>query len=229
VNDYNDPAITRVVAATTGFMKTITPAKRPRATSLLIPGWSVPPRVLLVDDDSIFRRISTRLLQLAGCTIDVAVDGIEACSKIVSHDYDIVLMDIMMPNLDGLSATRSIRQHDTWTPIISMTANTADSDVREYIMSGMTDVLPKPLDHSVLCKLLERYCAHLKLIQRQQQQQNNHNMITPSISYPESSSLTTIPSVSIPSSSSSIVYSSQQLQQQQRQEQDEQVKRQRID
>ena len=132
-----------------------------------------------------------------------------------------------MPNLDGISATRSIRQHDTWTPIISMTANTTDSDVREYIMSGMTDVLPKPLDHSVLCKLLERYCAHLKLIQRQQQQQQNYNMITPSISYPESSSLTTLPSISL-SSSSSIAYSSQQLQQQQ-QQQDEQFKRQRID
>lgn len=73
-----------------------------------------------------------------------------------------------MPNLDGISATRNIRQYDTWTPIISMTANTTDRDVREYIMSGMTDVLPKPLDQSMLCKLLERYCAHLKLMQRRQ-------------------------------------------------------------
>ena len=73
-----------------------------------------------------------------------------------------------MPNLDGISATRNIRQYDTWTPIISMTANTTDRDVREYIMSGMTDVLPKPLDQSTLCKLLERYCAHLKLMQRRQ-------------------------------------------------------------
>jgi osomolarity two-component system response regulator SKN7 len=56
------------------------------------PGWSVPPRVLLVDDDSIFRRLSTRLLQLAGCTIDVAVDGIEAVSKLGTGKYDLVLM-----------------------------------------------------------------------------------------------------------------------------------------
>lgn len=72
----------------------------------------------------------------------------------------------MMPNLDGISATRNIRQYDTWTPIISMTANTTDRDVREYIMSGMTDVLPKPLDQRMLCKLLERYCAHLRRIQQ---------------------------------------------------------------
>lgn len=90
-----------------------------------------------------------------------------------------------MPNLDGISATRNIRQYDTWTPIISMTANTTDRDVREYIMSGMTDVLPKPLDQSTLCKLLERYCAHLKLMQRRQiprtiEQCSNDNSTTAS-------------------------------------------------
>jgi osomolarity two-component system response regulator SKN7 len=56
------------------------------------PGWSVPPRVLLVDDDSIFRRLSTKLLQVAGCTIDVAVDGVEAVRKLGSGKYDLVLM-----------------------------------------------------------------------------------------------------------------------------------------
>lgn len=71
--------------------QTMTPRPRKRARSLL-PGWSVPPRVLLVDDDSIFRRLSTRLLQLAGCTIDVAVDGLQAIEKLGTARYDIVLM-----------------------------------------------------------------------------------------------------------------------------------------
>ena len=57
-----------------------------------IPGWSIPPRVLLVDDDLIFRRLSTKLLQVAGCTIDVAADGLEAITKLGSGSYDIVLM-----------------------------------------------------------------------------------------------------------------------------------------
>ncbi|KAI9261246.1 hypothetical protein EDC94DRAFT_694414 [Helicostylum pulchrum] len=133
-------------------------------------GWSVPPRVLLVDDDSIFRRLSTRLLQIAGCTIDVAVDGMEAVKKLGSGKYDLVLMDIMMPRLDGMSATRNIRQYDTWTPIISMTSNTTDQDIQQYFLSGMTDVLPKPLNQGTLGSLLERYCAHL-VVQRQHQQQ----------------------------------------------------------
>lgn len=72
----------------------------------------------------------------------------------------------MMPKLDGISATRNIRQYDTWTPIISMTANTTDQDVHEYILSGMTDILPKPLDERTLRKLLERYCAHLKAVRQ---------------------------------------------------------------
>lgn len=71
-----------------------------------------------------------------------------------------------MPKLDGISATRNIRQYDTWTPIISMTSNTTDRDVQEYILSGMTDVLPKPLDSGTLRKLLERYCAHLKAVRQ---------------------------------------------------------------
>lgn len=54
--------------------------------------WSIPPRVLVVDDDLIFRRLSTKLLQIAGCTIDVAVDGLEAITKLGSGSYDLVLM-----------------------------------------------------------------------------------------------------------------------------------------
>lgn len=72
----------------------------------------------------------------------------------------------MMPKLDGISATRNIRQYDTWTPIISMTSNTTERDVNEYILSGMTDVLPKPLEAQTLRKLLERYCAHLKVVKQ---------------------------------------------------------------
>lgn len=71
-----------------------------------------------------------------------------------------------MPNLDGISATRNIRQYDTLTPIISMTSNTTDSDIIEYFGSGMNDVLPKPFSRQSLFGMLDKYCAHLKQIQR---------------------------------------------------------------
>lgn len=79
-----------------------------------------------------------------------------------------------MPNLDGISATRNIRQYDNFTPIVSMTSNFTDKDIMLYAGSGMTDILPKPFTADTLYSILERYCAHLKeteaLCHQQQQQ-----------------------------------------------------------
>ncbi|KAL0093342.1 hypothetical protein F4703DRAFT_1767739 [Phycomyces blakesleeanus] len=130
--------------------------------------WTVPPRVLLVDDDSVYRDLSGKLLQVIGCTIDLAKDGVEAIGKMGAEKYDLILMDIMMPNLDGISATRNIRQYDALTPIISMTSNFTDNDIMQYIGSGMTDILPKPFSKRTLYNMLEKYCAHLRAIQRGQ-------------------------------------------------------------
>ncbi|KAI8636044.1 hypothetical protein BD408DRAFT_356407 [Parasitella parasitica] len=130
--------------------------------------WTVPPRILLVDDDSVYRDLSGKLLQVIGCTIDLAKDGVEALKKMGLQKYDLILMDIVMPKMDGISATRSIRQYDALTPIISMTSNFTDNDIMQYIGSGMTDILPKPFSKRTLYQMLEKYCAHLKAIQRVQ-------------------------------------------------------------
>ncbi|KAI9017867.1 hypothetical protein CLU79DRAFT_670688, partial [Phycomyces nitens] len=127
-----------------------------------LPGWTVSPRILLVDDDSVYRDISRKLLNTIGCTIDLAQDGLEALRKMGLEKYDLILMDIVMPNLDGISATRNIRQYDLLTPIISMTSNFSDSDIMQYIGSGMTDILPKPFSKITLYNILEKYCAHLR-------------------------------------------------------------------
>ncbi|KAI9355218.1 hypothetical protein BD770DRAFT_324173 [Pilaira anomala] len=128
--------------------------------------WTVPPRILLVDDDSVYRDLSGKLLSVIGCTIDLAKDGVEALKKMGMEKYDLILMDIVMPKMDGISATRSIRQYDALTPIISMTSNFTDNDIMQYIGSGMTDILPKPFSKRTLYQMLEKYCAHLKTIQR---------------------------------------------------------------
>ena len=123
--------------------------------------WAVAPRVLLVEDDPTCRSLSSRLLQIFGCKFDVATDGLAAVNKMNLDRYDIVLMDIVMPNLDGVSATVHIRQFDQLTPIISMTSNTTDKDVKIYLSTGMTDILPKPFSKSGLLEILQRYCSHL--------------------------------------------------------------------
>ncbi|EEB96048.1 hypothetical protein MPER_04884, partial [Moniliophthora perniciosa FA553] len=103
--------------------------------STFVPGWTVSPRVLLVDDDAVSRKLSSKFLQVFGCKIDVAVDGVGAVNKMNLEKYDLVLMDIVMPKLDGVSATSLIRKFDHMTPIISMTSNAKPNEIMTYYSS----------------------------------------------------------------------------------------------
>ncbi|KAG0367753.1 kinase-regulated stress-responsive transcription factor skn7 [Mortierella sp. AD032] len=132
--------------------------------NMMIPNWSMPPKVLLVEDDDTCRRLSSRLLQIFGCPFDVAEDGVAAVGKMSHQKYDIVLMDIMMPKLDGVSATTQIRQFDAMTPIISMTSNTTANDIMTYFATGMNDILPKPFSKDSLLNMLEKHCQHLRYL-----------------------------------------------------------------
>ncbi|BGP68621.1 Transcription factor SKN7 [Rhodotorula toruloides] len=141
------------------------PPAAPRRQSN-VPGWAVPPRVLLVEDDAVCRKLSSKFLEVFGCQIDVAVDGVSAVNKMNMQKYDLVLMDIVMPNLDGVSATSLIRQFDPMTPIISMTSNSGPNDIMTYFSHGMNDVLPKPFTKENLLSMLEKHLTHLKLMQQ---------------------------------------------------------------
>ncbi|KAI0263425.1 HSF-type DNA-binding-domain-containing protein [Gloeopeniophorella convolvens] len=123
--------------------------------STFVPGWAVPPRVLLVEDDAVSRKLSSKFLQVFGCAFDVAVDGVGAVNKMNLEKYDLVLMDIVMPKLDGVSATNMIRQFDHMTPIISMTSNSKPNEIMTYYHSGMNDILPKPFTKEGLLEMLE--------------------------------------------------------------------------
>ncbi|KAF9078319.1 hypothetical protein BDP27DRAFT_1206831 [Rhodocollybia butyracea] len=134
--------------------------------STFVPGWAVSPRVLLVDDDAVSRKLSSKFLQVFGCKIDVAVDGVGAVNKMNLEKYDLVLMDIVMPKLDGVSATSLIRKFDHMTPIISMTSNSKPNEIMTYYHSGMNDILPKPFTKQGLLDMLEKHLMHLKVIQQ---------------------------------------------------------------
>ncbi|EJD54695.1 hypothetical protein AURDEDRAFT_110221 [Auricularia subglabra TFB-10046 SS5] len=155
------------------------------------PRWSVPPRILVVDDDAVSRTVSSRFLQNTGCSFDLATDGYAAVDKMNLAKYDLVLMDIVMPNLDGLSATSIIRQFDPLTPIISMTGNSTPDDVVNYFSHGMNDVLSKPFTLDNMISILEKHLMHLKAAwdlqrpgeqqqqQTQQQQQQQYLAMAP--------------------------------------------------
>ncbi|RCH97182.1 kinase-regulated stress-responsive transcription factor skn7 [Rhizopus stolonifer] len=131
--------------------------------TIVAANWTTPPRVLLVDDDSVYRDVSGRMLTMMKCSVEFAKDGLEALDKLNLNKYDLILMDIMMPNMDGITTTRNIRRFDTVTPVVSMTSNFTQDDIMGYISIGMNDILPKPFSKNTLYDILEKHCAHLKL------------------------------------------------------------------
>jgi two-component system, sensor histidine kinase len=111
-------------------------------------------RLLLVEDNLINRNVATKLLQKIGITPDIANDGIEALAQVEKRAYDIILMDMQMPNMDGLAATRRIRaMADVRQPhIIALTANAFNEDKQACQAAGMDGFLSKPI---VFLKLYE--------------------------------------------------------------------------
>ena len=135
-----------------------------KKTNLNDPGWIRNPKVLLVEDDPTCRQIGAKFLYSFACTIETALDGLEAVSKIQDGGkYDLILMDIIMPNLDGVSACHIIRQFDR-TPIVAMTSNIRSDDIQMYFQHGMDDVLPKPFTRKSLLDMLEKHLVHMKKI-----------------------------------------------------------------
>jgi len=117
-------------------------------------------RLLLVDDNPINRKVALRMLDRLGCsTPDIACDGSEAVSAIAHVAYDIILMDVQMPVLDGLEATRAIRDLDLQWPqptIIAMTAVAMTGDEARCRAAGMDDYITKPLRMKLLRDALAR-------------------------------------------------------------------------
>lgn len=118
-------------------------------------------RVLLVDDVALNRTVALAFLQEAGVDVDIAVHGREAVEKVLARPYDLVLMDIQMPEMDGLSATRAIRQEARLRhlPIIAMTAHAMEGDRQRSLDAGMQDHLTKPIDPNALYAALLRWIA----------------------------------------------------------------------
>jgi PAS domain S-box-containing protein len=117
-------------------------------------------RVLLVEDNVMNQKVAVRLLNKLGCSVDVVSNGEEALSIAKRLDYDAILMDYQMPIMDGVEATRRLRQFGgklSRIPIIAMTAAATENDRRRCYESGMSDYLTKPLDLSRLAQTLCRF------------------------------------------------------------------------
>ncbi|MFN5444250.1 MAG: response regulator, partial [Crocinitomicaceae bacterium] len=104
-------------------------------------------KVLLVEDNKINRLIAGKSLEILGCTFEEAINGIEAIEILKNQSFDLILMDIQMPDMDGVEATKIIRQEmKITTPIVALTANVFKQDLDSYIAVGMNDFIIKPFD-----------------------------------------------------------------------------------
>ncbi len=118
-----------------------------------------PLRILLAEDNVVNQKLALRLLQQMGYRADVAANGVEAIDSIRRQQYDLVLMDVQMPEMDGLEASREIVRGwpgDGRPRIIAMTANAMEGDRDDCIAAGMDDYLTKPIRVDALVRALER-------------------------------------------------------------------------
>ena len=116
-------------------------------------------RVLLAEDNAINQQVANEILQSSGVSVEPAGDGLEAVEKLWEGGYDAVLMDIQMPGMDGLKATRILREYARFDnlPIIAMTAHAMNGDREKSLSVGMQDYIAKPIEPSVLLSTLARW------------------------------------------------------------------------
>jgi CheY-like chemotaxis protein len=116
--------------------------------------------ILLVDDNRVNQQVALVMLKKWGHRIDLAGNGLEALEAVQRQDYDLVLMDIQMPEMDGVTATRQIRQLDSRcasVPIVAITANAVPGDRERFLAAGMNDYLAKPIDRDTFRRIVHRY------------------------------------------------------------------------
>ncbi|MDX1523167.1 MAG: response regulator, partial [Anaerolineae bacterium] len=119
-----------------------------------------PVRILLAEDNVVNQKVALKMLKRIGYQADVAMNGSEVLAALQRQRYDVIFMDIQMPQMDGLEATKKIRQQpaDFEQPyIIAMTANALAGDREHYLASGMDDYVSKPVKLTHLVEALQRY------------------------------------------------------------------------
>lgn len=117
-------------------------------------------RILCAEDNEVNRRLVSLLVARTGAELVHVANGAEALERVRREDFDLILMDIQMPVMNGRDATQAIREAGINTPIIALTANVMAEDIAEYRMAGCNEHLAKPIDKQRFYEMLARYLTH---------------------------------------------------------------------
>src|SRR5579864_1142385 len=183
-NDYHDRAVRcREVGAAASLVKPLRKSELAKAIAAILnpdqqqdeetrqvappaaasPG---PLRILLAEDNAVNQKLAVRLLEKSGHKVSVAGTGKDALRQVESSSFDVVLMDVQMPEMDGLTATRAIRQQERQTgrhlPIIAMTAHAMKGDRERCLEAGMDEYLSKPINSKELHQMIYQVLSSLE-------------------------------------------------------------------
>jgi CheY-like chemotaxis protein len=124
-------------------------------------------KILLVEDNLVNQLLARKILIKWNCTVDIADNGKIAIDKLSNANYDVILMDIQMPEMDGCEATKYIRKNMSLpasvTPIIAITANALVGEEEKYIAIGMNDYISKPFSQKILYEKIIRWTGRDKI------------------------------------------------------------------
>ena len=113
-------------------------------------------RLLIAEDNKINQKVILGFLSDTNATVDVVTNGVEAVEKSKNNNYHMILMDVQMPEMDGLTATKLIREFDLDTPIIAMTAHSLPEDIEQSMAAGMNEHLTKPINANLLIETITK-------------------------------------------------------------------------
>ncbi len=168
----SDPMIYEIEAETSiqddscfeQMLNVLTPADEsaiipiPRLNRRLNRRASGPLRILAVEDDPFCQQLIRHIVNSLNIgQIEIVADGVDAVINMSTNTFDLILMDIQLPRLDGLQATQSIRKFNRRTPIVSMTSQVAAADLKRYFEGGIDDVLPKPFDRQAVMRVIDQF------------------------------------------------------------------------
>ena len=120
-------------------------------------------RVLIAEDSSVIQNLTKKVLQFQNYDIESVKDGQKVIDKLENESFDVILMDINMPKMDGMECSKQIRQmsdpQKAQTPIIAISGNANNYSEEDFKSAGINEYIPKPIDFDVLVETVNRYTA----------------------------------------------------------------------